>query len=110
MNYRKGRGDTCNSMKKIGLILCEAIVAFEAGEYHKTVELLYSRRYQIINLGGSNAQRDVFNLFLIHAAIKSKDKRHKNLARMLLSERKLMKEKSPLTDRMIAKASILHEE
>ncbi|CAC5389483.1 Tetratricopeptide repeat protein 38 [Mytilus coruscus] len=98
-----GKGNTCESMKSVGSDLCEALIAFEDGQFGKAVDIIYPKRYQIINLGGSNAQRDVINLFLIHAALKSEEKRHRNLAKMLIFERKSLKENSPLTDRLIAK-------
>ncbi|XP_052069856.1 tetratricopeptide repeat protein 38-like [Mytilus californianus] len=98
-----GKGNTCESMKSVGSDLCEALIAFEDGQFDKAVDIIYPKRYQIINLGGSNAQRDVINLFLIHAALKSEEKRHRNLAKMLIFERKSLKENSPLTDRLIAK-------
>lgn len=38
--------------------MCEGIVAFEDGDYSKAVELLYPIRYEIIKIGGSDAQVD----------------------------------------------------
>ncbi|XP_009707212.1 PREDICTED: tetratricopeptide repeat protein 38, partial [Cariama cristata] len=40
----------------LGLPLCQAFVEFENGNCDKAVDLLYPIRYQLIQLGGSNAQ------------------------------------------------------
>ncbi|KAK0134611.1 Tetratricopeptide repeat protein 38 [Merluccius polli] len=53
-------------------------------------------------------QRDVFNLLLIQAAMKSSDKHHHKLARCLLVERDAQKDNSPLTNRLIQRAQALH--
>lgn len=84
---RCGNGDTRDAMNTVGLDLCEAFAAYEDQQFSAAVNIIYPKRYQIVKLGGSNAQRDVFNLFIIHAALKSDDKKHQNLARMLISER-----------------------
>lgn len=39
--------------------MCEGIVAFEDGDYSKAVELLYPIRYEMIKIGGSDAQVDI---------------------------------------------------
>uniref|UniRef100_A0A674KE98 Tetratricopeptide repeat protein 38 n=1 Tax=Terrapene triunguis TaxID=2587831 RepID=A0A674KE98_9SAUR len=93
---------------KLGLPLCQALVEFDNGNYDKTVELLYPIRYQLLQIGGSNAQRDVFNQLLIHAALNCKSKAHQNLARCLLTERDGLRPNSPLTERLIRKASAVH--
>ncbi|KAI8493727.1 Tetratricopeptide repeat protein 38 [Branchiostoma belcheri] len=94
--------------KKVGVAMCEAFLAYDEGDFARAVDLLAPVRYQVVTIGGSNAQRDVFNLFLIHAAIKSPEKRHHQLARNLLLERKALKETAPMTDRLIAKAMAMH--
>ncbi|KAK3087550.1 hypothetical protein FSP39_007448, partial [Pinctada imbricata] len=95
-----GTGDNQKIAKEVGVPLCEAIVAFEEGDYARAVNLVSPIRYRIITIGGSHAQRDVFNLFLIHAAIRSDDKAHHRLARQLLIERKTLKPYAPMTDRL----------
>ncbi|XP_029455900.1 tetratricopeptide repeat protein 38 [Rhinatrema bivittatum] len=94
--------------QSLGLPLCQALVEFEDGNYSKAVELLYPVRYQILQIGGSNAQRDIFNQLLIHAALNSKSKHHQKLARCLLIERDAFKPNSPLTERLMRKASAVH--
>ncbi|XP_071966206.1 tetratricopeptide repeat protein 38-like [Antedon mediterranea] len=93
-------GDQCDVMKKVGLPVCEALVAYENGEYAQAVDLLNPVRYKFVNMGASNAQRDEFQQLFIHAAINSPEKHHKRLARSLLLERKALRENTPLTDRL----------
>ncbi|KFQ42656.1 Tetratricopeptide repeat protein 38, partial [Nestor notabilis] len=92
----------------LGLPLCQAFVEFENGNCDKAVDLLYPIRYQLIQLGGSNAQRDVFSQLLIHAALNSKSQAKQNLARCLLRERDVMRPNSPMTERLIRKAVAVH--
>ncbi|XP_064596979.1 tetratricopeptide repeat protein 38-like [Liolophura sinensis] len=105
---RDGSGDNHDLTRDIGMPMCEAFLAYDEGDYGKAVELLLPLRYDVIKIGGSHAQRDIFNLLLIHAALKSDIAEHKKLARHLLMERKALKENSPMTDRLIAKAMATH--
>nr|XP_020641427.1 tetratricopeptide repeat protein 38 [Pogona vitticeps] len=97
-----------NLAPKLGLPLLQAFVEFENGNYDKAVELLYPLRYRIVEIGGSNAQRDVFAQLLVHAALKSKSKANQKLARCLLIERDELRPNSPLTERLIRKTATLH--
>ncbi|XP_028666095.1 tetratricopeptide repeat protein 38-like isoform X1 [Erpetoichthys calabaricus] len=90
--------------KELGIPLCKAVIEYESGNYSKAVELLHPIRYQIVLIGGSNAQRDVLNQYLIHAAMKSDNKSHKKLARCLLLEQENLKPKSCLIQRLKKKA------
>ncbi|KAL7878637.1 hypothetical protein AOLI_G00096110 [Acnodon oligacanthus] len=92
----------------IGLPMCQALVEYDQGNYSKTVELLKPLRYRFIEIGGSDAQRDVFSQLIIHAAMKSEDKYHQRFARCLLVERDAVRQNSPLTDRLIQRAHSLH--
>ncbi|NXO00406.1 TTC38 protein, partial [Rhinopomastus cyanomelas] len=92
----------------VGLPLCQAFVEFENGNCDKAVELLYPIRYQLIQIGGSNAQRDVFNQLLVHAALNSKSQANRNLAGCLLRERDVIRPKSPMTERLIRRAMAVH--
>jgi hypothetical protein len=47
-------------------------------------------RYEIIDIGGSDAQRDVFNQLLIIAALKSPLPTHKRLCQRLCAERQAL--------------------
>ncbi|KAM4618155.1 tetratricopeptide repeat protein 38 [Polymixia lowei] len=92
----------------IGMPMCQALVEYDQGNYGGAVELLHPVRYRMAEIGGSDAQRDVFNQLLIHAAMKSENKHHQKLARCLLVERASVKADSPLTDRLIQRAHALH--
>ncbi|KAK2158222.1 hypothetical protein LSH36_174g01076 [Paralvinella palmiformis] len=94
--------------KDVGIRMCEALVAYDDDRYADAVDVLHPVRYKLVKIGGSNAQRDIFNQFLIHAALKSEKTVHHKLARSLLAERKSLKEQSPLTDRLIAKSLLQH--
>lgn len=62
--------DNKSIAKEVGIPLCEGILAFENGEYHRAVEILYPLRYNVIKIGGSNAQVIVknreFKLKIVH--------------------------------------------
>lgn len=92
----------------VGLPMCQALMEYDEGNYARVVELLQPLRYRFNDIGGSDAQRDVFNLVLLHAAIKSQDKHHQKYARSLLVERNALRPNSLLTDRMMEKFSALH--
>ncbi|XP_039719107.1 tetratricopeptide repeat protein 38 [Pteropus medius] len=94
--------------RDVGLPLCQALVEVENGNPDRAVELLLPIRYRIVQIGGSNAQRDVFNQLLIHAALNCTSGIHKNVARSLLMERDALKPNSPLTERLIRKAAAVH--
>uniref|UniRef100_A0A8C9Z4Z6 Tetratricopeptide repeat protein 38 n=1 Tax=Sander lucioperca TaxID=283035 RepID=A0A8C9Z4Z6_SANLU len=92
----------------IGVPMCQAIMEYDQGNYNRSVELLYPLRYRVVEIGGSDAQRDIFNQLLIHAAMKSENKRHQKLGRCLLVERDAMRPSSPLTERLMQRALALH--
>ncbi|XP_061773863.1 tetratricopeptide repeat protein 38 isoform X1 [Nerophis ophidion] len=93
----------------LGVPMCQALMEYEGGNYAQTVELMYPLRYSMVKMGGSDAQRDVFNQLLIHAALKSENKRHQRLGRCLLVERDALKPNSLLTDRLMQRAVALHD-
>ncbi|XP_062839670.1 tetratricopeptide repeat protein 38 isoform X2 [Anolis carolinensis] len=97
-----------NLAPQLGLPLLQAFVEFENCNYDKAVELLYPIRYRIVEIGGSNAQRDVFAQLLIHAALNCKSKANQKLARCLLIERDELRPNSPLTERLMRKTTALH--
>ncbi|XP_039989361.1 tetratricopeptide repeat protein 38 isoform X3 [Xiphias gladius] len=92
----------------IGVTMCQAMMEYDQGNYSGTVELLYPLRYRMVDIGGSDAQRDLFNQLLIHAAMKSESMHHQKLGRCLLVERDAMRPNSPLTDRLMQSALALH--
>jgi tetratricopeptide (TPR) repeat protein len=83
--YAESGGESQSAvMAEPGLGLAAAAFAHRRGEWRHTVELLLPLRPKIRDIGGSRAQRDLFEQMLIDAALK--DGRFQ-LARALLSER-----------------------
>jgi hypothetical protein len=68
----------------VGVPLVEAMAAQRRGDYDGVVERLWPIRYQLPLIGGSHAQRDLFEQILVWSAIRSK---YHDLARNLLAER-----------------------
>ncbi|KFM77842.1 Tetratricopeptide repeat protein 38, partial [Stegodyphus mimosarum] len=93
-----GHGINHTITRDIGYSLCEAIVAYDEGRVEDCCDILYPLRYNIVQIGGSNAQRDMFNLLLIAAAMKSTCKHHQSVLRQLLSERTRFKSISQVPD------------
>ncbi|XP_070533329.1 tetratricopeptide repeat protein 38-like isoform X1 [Ptychodera flava] len=102
VNNADDRNDNARVSKEVGLPLCEAFKAYGNGDYGTAVDIMTPIRYRIQEIGGSHAQRDIFNLFLIHAALKSSEQKHQLLARSLLQERQARRKCSPMTDRILA--------
>ena len=70
--------------RAIGRPLAEAVIAHRDGDFERTVELLEPIRYDLHRLGGSHAQRDLFAMLLLDAALNAG---RINLARALAAER-----------------------
>ncbi|CAF0818102.1 unnamed protein product [Brachionus calyciflorus] len=85
---------------KISGKLYEALFSYGEGNFSKTVDLLYPIRYDLFKIGGSNAQRDIFNLILIDACFRSESKRHNTIGQGLYFERLAQRENSSLTKRL----------
>lgn len=77
---------------RVGLPVCEALVAHAAGDHDTVVELLWPLRRRLHEFGGSHAQRDALQKTLLEAALSSG--RH-DMARTLLSERTALRPDSP---------------
>ncbi len=73
--------------------VCEAVQAYRVGDNAKVVALLLPRRDSIRVLGGSAAQRDMFNQMLVHAAMKA-DRR--DVVRDLIAHEAATRSVSPL--------------
>lgn len=83
--YAESHGDdNARVTDAIGLPLARAMVAYREGAYNTVVETLLPIRYHLFKLGGSHAQRDLFNMVLIDSTLKSG---RINVAKMLVSER-----------------------
>ena len=93
LEKRTAEGGTNGRMTwEVGLPFCRALQAFREGDYATTCELLQPLRLIASRFGGSHAQRDIFSLTLIEAALRC---RKLALARALLAERTALKPESP---------------
>lgn len=81
---REGSGTEARLLRECGLALIEGLVAYRRGEWARAVDLLLPIRRELRRVGGSHAQRDVFQRTLVDAAIR--DGRW-SLARALVAER-----------------------
>ena len=101
-SYVTDRGGTNAAMtREVGIPVCRALLAISREDYDTTVDLLLAIRYKSDAFGGSYAQRDVIALTLIEATLRAG--RFK-LAHALLAERLAMKESSPMSWRLMARA------
>jgi hypothetical protein len=86
----------------VGEAATRAVQVFVAGEYASVVALLRPVRSSAHRFGGSHAQRDLLDLTLIEAALRSGDR---SLAAALAAERAAMRPASPLAQRFVARAA-----
>jgi tetratricopeptide (TPR) repeat protein len=77
-------GWRADATRDILIPLCEGIIAHEAGDHDKAIDLIWPIRHDIVAIGGSHAQRDLFAQILCDAAAHSS---RLAVARSLLSER-----------------------
>lgn len=83
---------------QVGLPVMKAMVAHNEGRFGDAAEQLAAVRYDVLRVGGSDAQRDVFDLLLLDSAMRSD--RHNHLAEALLAERSIKRPKSPMLQTM----------
>ncbi|MFN4089434.1 MAG: tetratricopeptide repeat protein [Alphaproteobacteria bacterium] len=86
---------------EIGLTLCEAVYAYGMGDHAAVVDLLMPVRYRVQRVGGSHAQRDVFQQMLVESALRAG---RAPVARALLAERRAAKPFSPAAWKNYARA------
>lgn len=86
-----GEGDQARLAGRVTVPLARAVLAFARGDYNAAIGILRPLRPLIVEVGGSWAQRDVFQQFLIEAALRAA---RDDLARALLAERVRQKPKS----------------
>lgn len=79
-----GHGTEAQVMREVGLAIAKAIVAHRRRAYEDAVDHLLPVRGMISRVGGSHAQRDIFEHMLIDSTIRSGKL---ELARTLLGER-----------------------
>ena len=89
--YDTSDSDNGHVYRQVGQYIFKAIDQFKEKNYSDVVKLLYPIRNKIYQIGGSNAQRDLFYLMLIHSAVYSTHDQHRKLAEQLINERCLMR-------------------
>jgi tetratricopeptide (TPR) repeat protein len=82
----QGQGWRAQVTRNILIPLCEGMIAYEQGNYERAGDMLWAVRNEIVSIGGSHAQRDLFAQIICDAAVRAQDL---PLARSLLSERVL---------------------
>ncbi|MER9753106.1 tetratricopeptide repeat protein [Mesorhizobium sp. M0166] len=100
----QGEDDNAAFTRDVGHPLTLAIKAFGEGNYAETIRLIRPIRAIAHRFGGSHAQRDVIDLTLIEAALRSGDGA---LARALAAERALARPDSPLSALFSRRATAL---
>jgi hypothetical protein len=100
---KKAEGDLA-AFLQVGRPLTQAIQAFGDANYSEAVRLLRPIRNIANRFGGSHAQRDVIDLTLIEAALRS---RQHALAAALSAERMDVRPRSPLTRIFVDRADEL---
>jgi hypothetical protein len=71
--YAMGDKYDCSITELVGVPCCNALLAYGEERYEEVVSLLVPLRYDLHRLGGSWAQRQVFNLTMIQAAVNARD-------------------------------------
>lgn len=85
LGYEPARNAVQNmAAERAGRSCAEGLVAYAAGQPSRALELLLAGRSQRLLVGGSNAQRDIFEQITIEAALRCGDD---DIARRLLAER-----------------------
>ncbi|CAG9537987.1 unnamed protein product, partial [Cercopithifilaria johnstoni] len=98
-------GDNNERTRNFGKSICDAITSYYNGDYHEVVQTLSPIRHNVYNIGGSNAQRDIFTQLLIHSALSSTKVSDYKLGKMILEERNMVKKNSSLSQRLLNKYS-----
>jgi hypothetical protein len=69
----RGASDLAKTVGEVAVPLSEAVLAHRRGDYARAIALITPIRDQIVRLGGSHAQRDLFTQILLDAALRAGD-------------------------------------
>jgi len=89
-------------MGEVGAAVCEAVLAHRERRFGRVIELLVPRRDRLVGIGGSHAQRDLFDKLLISACLADE---RRSQARELLAERLTQRPGNRWAQRALAKAA-----
>jgi tetratricopeptide (TPR) repeat protein len=98
-----GRGTNAELTRDVGLPVARALMSFAFGDYGECVKLLQETRPIAHRFGGSHAQRDVFDLTLIEAALRGDQG---DLAKTLAAERLSLKPTGSVNQRLAQRAGV----
>ncbi len=87
-----------------GVPCAEGLIAFHRGDYHRAIEYLLPVRFDLWQIGGSHAQRDVFDWTIAEAAVRSGQR---DIAMSLANERTTLKPRSHVNRRFARAAEAL---
>lgn len=99
-----GTSDNAGFTRDVGWAATVALQAFGAGDYARCTELLRPVRHRAHRFGGSHAQRDLLDLTLVEAALRSGDRA---LGAGLAAERAAWRPHSAPTQRLVARSAAL---
>lgn len=88
--------------RDVGRSVVCAAQKFVAGDFTAAADLLFPRRFDLVRLGGSNAQRDVFDQMLCRSLMNSERELDWSRCRALLEERTLARGDEGVTGRMLS--------
>ena len=104
--------NACNFLRELNGAyaerICRAIFSFRDNDFAGVVDQLYPIRYELVRVGGSHAQRDLFQQLLIQSALRSDLEVHKKLGVALLEERRALKPHAKLTERIAARFALIN--
>ncbi len=96
-----GGAEAADLYRKVGIPIVEGFAAFHRGAYETAIELLLQVHFDLWQIGGSHAQRDVVNWTLTEAAIRAGQQ---DVARSLAHERLMARPRSAPNRRFLRHA------
>jgi tetratricopeptide (TPR) repeat protein len=87
--------------RDVGIPLLQGLIAFHRGDYARVVDLLHPARFELFRIGGSHAQRDIFDWTLTEAALRANQQ---DVALALAHERLGARPRSVVNRRFLARA------
>ncbi|CAA22449.2 Tetratricopeptide repeat protein 38 [Caenorhabditis elegans] len=100
--------DNAQISKTTGVPLYDGMLNFARRDYDTAADTMYPIRDKIVQIGGSNSQRDLFVQTLIQSCILSKDPKNWGLTPELLAERNALHHNSLVGLRLADKFRNLH--
>jgi hypothetical protein len=94
-----GHGTQARLLAEIGVALGQSMLAAERAEHGRALDLLLPLRHRIRRIGGSHAQREIFHLGLIDAALQAG---RRSAAQTLLRERLRLRPRDREAQRRLA--------